>query len=207
MTIAIDGPVGAGKSTAAKLAAERLKIHYADTGAMYRAIAYGMTACRPPVAENEEAVRAAAEAMRIEVRYIEGVQHVSVNGEDVTEKIRTPEIAQAASRYAAYPPVREKVLSLEREIARNWDVVMDGRDIGTVVLPDADIKIYITAQPAERARRRALEMESRGEGPVDLAWMEKEIRERDERDMNRKTAPLAKAEDAVLLDTTGMSIE
>lgn len=205
MTIAMDGPAGAGKSTVAKLTAQRLGIHYVDTGAMYRAIAYGILQRQVPY--DEQAITEAVSDMQISVQYIDGVQHVYVDDEDITACIRTPEVSDAASKAAGFAAVREKLLILQRQIARDWEVVMDGRDIGTVVLPDADLKIYITADPAERARRRAAEMKAKGESPVDLIWMEQQIRERDERDMNRAISPLRQAEDAVLVDTTSMTIE
>lgn len=205
MTIAMDGPAGAGKSTVAKRVAEKLGIHYVDTGAMYRSIAYGVL--QKQVEFEEEAVAAVVAEMKIAVQYIDGVQHVYVDNADVSDCIRTPEVSNAASQLAVYQSVREKLLELQREIAREWDVVMDGRDIGTVVLPNADLKIYITADASERARRRALEMEQKGEKNIDLVWMENEIRQRDERDMNREISPLRQAEDAVLVDTTHMNIE
>ncbi len=203
MTIAMDGPAGAGKSTAAKLAAKALGIHYVDTGAMYRAIAYGILTAAPA----DDAVEACVRDLDVRVDYIEDEQHVYVNGEDVMGVIRTPEVSAAASRYAALPVVREKLLGVQRTIAEQFDVVMDGRDIGTVVLPHAETKIFITADPAERARRRALELEQRTGEKQDVDAIEKEIRERDYRDSHREIAPLKQADDAVLLDTTHMSIE
>ena len=203
MTIAMDGPAGAGKSTAAKLAAKALGIHYVDTGAMYRAIAYGILTAAPA----DDAVDACVRDMDVRVDYIEDEQHVYVNGEDVMGVIRTPEVSAAASRYAALPVVREKLLGVQRTIAEQFDVVMDGRDIGTVVLPHAETKIFITADPAERARRRALELEQRTGEKQDVDAIEKEIRARDYRDSHREIAPLKQADDAVLLDTTHMSIE
>lgn len=203
MTIAMDGPAGAGKSTAAKLAAKELGIHYVDTGAMYRAIAYGILKAAPA----EEALDDLVRGMDVKVEYIEDEQHVYVDGEDVMGVIRTPEVSAAASRYAALPVVREKLLGVQRTIAEEYDVVMDGRDIGTVVLPHAETKIFITADPAERARRRALELEMRTGEKQDVDAIEREIRERDYRDSHREIAPLKQADDAVLLDTTHMSIE
>ena len=203
MTIAMDGPAGAGKSTAAKLAAKALGIHYVDTGATYRAIAYGILTAAPA----DDAVEACVRDLDVRVDYIEDEQHVYVNGEDVMGVIRTPEVSAAASRYAALPVVREKLLGVQRTIAEQFDVVMDGRDIGTVVLPHAETKIFITADPAERARRRALELEQRTGEKQDVDAIEKEIRERDYRDSHREIAPLKQADDAVLLDTTHMSIE
>ncbi|MBR2263877.1 MAG: (d)CMP kinase [Firmicutes bacterium] len=203
MTIAMDGPAGAGKSTAAKLAAQELGIHYVDTGAMYRAIAYGILKAAPAEEVLDDLVR----GMDVRVEYIDNEQHVYVDGEDVMGVIRTPEVSAAASRYAALPVVREKLLGVQRTIAEEYDVVMDGRDIGTVVLPHAETKIFITADPAERARRRALELEMRTGEKQDVDAIEREIRERDYRDSHREIAPLKQADDAVLLDTTHMSIE
>ncbi len=203
MTIAMDGPAGAGKSTAAKLAAQELGIHYVDTGAMYRAIAYGILKAAPAEEVLDDLVR----GMDVRVEYIDNEQHVYVDGEDVMGVIRTPEVSAAASRYAALPVVREKLLGVQRRIAEEYDVVMDGRDIGTVVLPHAETKIFITADPAERARRRALELEMRTGEKQDVDAIEREIRERDYRDSHREIAPLKQADDAVLLDTTHMSIE
>ncbi len=201
MTIAMDGPAGAGKSTVAKRAAKLLGIHYVDTGAMYRAIAWGIL--QAPEADPETTVR----EMDVVVRYEDDEQHVYVNGTDVMDFIRTQEVSDAASRWAVESFVRDKLLNVQRQIAVDYDVVMDGRDIGTVVLPNADTKIFITADPAERARRRALELETRTGIPQDVHAIEQEIRERDYRDSHREIAPLKQADDAVLLDTTHLSIE
>ena len=203
MIIAMDGPAGAGKSTVARRAAKALGMHYVDTGAMYRAIAYGIIKSGASEAEAEDVV----EQMDIQVRYEQDEQHVYVAGEDVMPFIRTQEISDAASRYSAKPYVRAKLLETQRQIAKTYEVIMDGRDIGTVVLPDADLKIFITADPAERARRRALELEMRTGEKQDVQAIEAEIRERDYRDSHREIAPLKQADDAVLLDTTNLSIE
>ena len=188
MTIAMDGPAGAGKSTAAKLAAQELGIHYVDTGAMYRAIAYGILKAAPAEEVLDDLVR----GMDVRVEYIDNEQHVYVDGEDVMGVIRTPEVSAAASRYAALPVVREKLLGVQRTIAEEYDVVMDGRDIGTVVLPHAETKIFITADPAERARRRALELEMRTGEKQDVDAIEREIRERDYRDSHREIAEVCR---------------
>ncbi len=203
MIIAMDGPAGAGKSTVARRAAKALGMHYVDTGAMYRAIAYGIVKSGASEAEAKDVV----EQMDIQVRYEQDEQHVYVAGEDVMPFIRTQEISDAASRYSAKPYVRAKLLETQRQIAKTYEVIMDGRDIGTVVLPDADLKIFITADPAERARRRALELEMRTGEKQDVQAIEAEIRERDYRDSHREIAPLKQADDAVLLDTTNLSIE
>ncbi len=203
MIIAMDGPAGAGKSTVARRAAKALGMHYVDTGAMYRAIAYGIVKSGTSEADAEAVV----EQMDIDVRYEQDEQHVYVAGEDVMPFIRTQEISDAASRYSAKPYVRAKLLETQRQIAKTYEVIMDGRDIGTVVLPDADLKIFITANPAERARRRALELEMRTGEKQNVQAIEAEIRERDYRDSHREIAPLKQADDAVLLDTTNLSIE
>ena len=205
MKIAMDGPAGAGKSTVAKRVAAARNMHYVDTGAMYRSIAYGIisgNAC-PSEKEAESIVK----DLDIAVTYEENQQIVRVNGENVMDRIRTQAVSDAASVYAAKPYVREKLLNLQREIARTYNVVMDGRDIGTVVLPDAELKVFITADPRERAIRRAKELEERTGEPQDVDAIEAEIRERDYRDSHREIAPLKQAEDAILVDTTHMTIE
>ena len=205
MRIAMDGPAGAGKSTVARKAAKQLNMHYVDTGAMYRAIAYGILAGSSTEPDEEEAEKIVRD-MQITVTYEGDEQVVCVNGENVMDKIRTQEVSDAASRYAAKGYVREKLLDLQREIASVYDVVMDGRDIGTVVLPDAELKIFITAAPEERARRRALELEQRTGEKQDFDRILQEILDRDYRDSHREIAPLKQAEDAQLVDTTHMTI-
>ena len=205
MRIAMDGPAGAGKSTVARKAAKQLNMHYVDTGAMYRAIAYGILAGSSTEPDEEEAEKIVRN-MQISVTYEGDEQVVCVNGENVMDKIRTQKVSDAASRYAAKGYVREKLLDLQREIASVYDVVMDGRDIGTVVLPDAELKIFITAAPEERARRRALELEQRTGEKQDFDRILQEILDRDYRDSHREIAPLKQAEDAQLVDTTHMTI-
>lgn len=203
--IAIDGPAGAGKSTVARRAAAMLGFTYVDTGAMYRTI--GLYLMRNHVDPADSAALAdALGKIKIGMSYADGVQHMSLNGEDVSSEIRTQEVGEMASRSAAVPAVRDKLLSLQQELAASQDVLMDGRDIGTRILPNAQLKIYLTAGALVRARRRFLELEAKGE-TADIAQIEEEIRSRDYRDMHREIAPLAQAEDAVYLDTSNLTIE
>ena len=203
--IAIDGPAGAGKSTAAKMAAKELGFIYVDTGAMYRTIGLYMLENGVAV-DEEESLREALGNIRIETSYGNGVQCMFLNGEDVTGRIRTPEVSDMASKVAVIPAVRAKLLDLQRNMAASEDVIMDGRDIGTHILPNAELKIYLTATVEERARRRYLELVQKGED-CDLEEIQKDIAERDYRDMNRETAPLRQAEDAVYLDTSDMTLD
>jgi cytidylate kinase len=206
MKIAMDGPGGAGKSSAAKAAAERLGFHYVDTGAIYRSLGCSLVRAGVPI-EDEAAVEKAIADAKVEVFYNDQGQQVWVNGEDMAPYIRTPEAGEAASRTSAYPAVRAKLLQLQQDLGRKYDVIMDGRDIGTVVLPDADLKLFITADPAERGRRRYRELLDKGETKITLEQVTEDIRRRDERDRNRPIAPLRQADDAILLDTTTMSLE
>ena len=203
--IAIDGPAGAGKSTAAKLAAKELGFIYVDTGAMYRTIALYLLRNRTDI-EDETALQAALEEIDVRISYDEGVQHMILNQEDISGLIRTPEVSEMASRSSARPAVRKKLLDLQRQLAAREDVLMDGRDIGTAILPNADLKIFLTASVEERARRRFLEMKEKGE-TCSEEEIRREIEERDYRDMHREISPLVQAEDAVLLDTSDMSLE
>ena len=204
--IALDGPAGAGKSTVAKKAAKCLGIHYVDTGAMYRTLAYGMLQNGVDI-RDEEAVRQALHGMEVRIRYEDGMQKMFIGTQEVTDCIRTPEVGEATSTIAVYRAVRDKLLKLQRDLAAQYDVIMDGRDIGTAILPDAALKVYLTADAEERGKRRYLELEEREPGRHSLQEIIRGIRERDERDMNRAIAPLCKAEDAVLLDTTHLGIE
>jgi cytidylate kinase len=205
INVAIDGPAGAGKSTIAKRVAKDLDYIYVDTGAMFRALGLFMT--RKGIDLNDVAAIAAnVEDAEIDIQYIEGVQCVILNGENVNDSIRTDEISDAASKVAVVPEVRKKMLILQRGIASKHDVIMDGRDIGSAVLPDADLKIYLTASVDVRAERRYKENISNGMNS-DLDEIKREIRERDERDMNRKEAPLVKVDDAVEIDSSYMTIE
>ena len=204
-SIAIDGPAGAGKSTIAKTIAKKLEFIYVDTGAMYRAMAlYFIRNGIDPLDEN--AINAACADVHVGIAYENGAQQVLLNGENVTGLIRTEEVGNMASKTSAYPTVRDTLLDLQRDLAKKADILMDGRDIGTNVLPDADLKIYLTASSEIRARRRYNELIEKGE-KADLAQIEKDIIIRDKQDMERKIAPLKKAEDAVLVDSSDMTIE
>ena len=206
VSIAIDGPSGAGKSTLARSAAAELGYLYVDTGAIYRTIGYYAHANHIDP-KDEQAVASALPQVRVELTYgDDGLQHMLLNGQDVTKEIRLPEISLCASAVSAHPGVRAFLLEMQRELARTHNVIMDGRDIGTVVLPDADVKIFLTAAPEARARRRMLELEQRGT-PEPYEKILKEIEQRDWDDSHRATAPLRQAEDAVLLDTTELNFE
>lgn len=206
ISIAIDGPSGAGKSTLARRLATTLRFLYVDTGAIYRTIAY-YTFANHLDPTDEAAVLAALPNIRIELRHdAEGLQRMILNGEDVTDAIRLPQISQYASVVSAYPGVRAFLLEMQRDFARKGSVIMDGRDIGTVVLPHADVKIFLTASPEARARRRCLELEQRGT-PEPFDQVLSEIQQRDWDDSHRETAPLRQAEDAVVVDTTELNFE
>jgi cytidylate kinase len=205
MNIAIDGPAGAGKSTIARLVSKQLDFIYVDTGAMYRAIALYFIDNETDV-ENEEKLKSALEDIMINLSYENGVQHIFLNLVDVSAEIRNEKVGNMASKTSAYKPVREKLLDLQRNIAAENDVIMDGRDIGTNILPNAELKIYLTASVDVRAERRYKELIEKGETP-DLDTIRKDIEQRDYQDMNREIAPLKQAEDAVLLDTSDMTIE
>ena len=202
--VAIDGPAGAGKSTIAKLVAKEKGYIYVDTGAMYRALAIHFLKKGIAPENTEEVIDACRDAV-VSIRYEDGAQQVYLNGENVTGMLRTEEVGNMASRTSAIPEVREKLLELQRTLARENDVIMDGRDIGTNILPDADVKIYLTASVETRAKRRYDELKEKGED-CDLEQIARDIKERDERDMNRETAPLKKAEDAILVDSSHMTI-
>ena len=205
MNIAIDGPAGAGKSTIAKLTAKGLGFLYVDTGAMYRAI--GLYLLENEVDYNDESkLLAALDKINIEIKYVDGAQRVILNDRDVSEMIRREEVGQAASTTSALKPVRAKLLDLQRDIAAKNDVIMDGRDIGTNILPNAELKIYLTASVEVRAQRRYKELVEKGETP-DFEEVKKGIEQRDYQDMNRDIAPLRQAEDAVLVDTSDMTID
>lgn len=203
--IAIDGPAGAGKSTIAKAVAKKLGYIYVDTGAMYRAMALYLLRRGIGSGETEKISRASAHA-EITIRYEDGVQQVILNGENVTGLLRTEEVGNMASASSVNRDVRLKLVELQRELAARENVVMDGRDIGTYVLPEADVKVYLTASTACRAKRRYDELAAKGEA-CDLEAIEADIIERDERDMNREFAPLKRAEDAVFVDSSEMTIE
>ena len=203
--IAIDGPAGAGKSTIAKKAANKLDFIYVDTGAMYRAIALYFIR-NGVAADDEKTISEKCSDINVSIDYADGVQQVILNGENVNDYIRTEQVSMMTSSVSKYPAVREKLLNLQRQLATEKNVIMDGRDIGTCVLPDAKTKIFLTASAGERARRRYKEQVERGI-ECDIKQIEKDIIARDEQDMNREIAPLKQAEDAVLIDSSDMSIE
>ena len=203
--IAIDGPAGAGKSTIAKRAAKELSFIYVDTGAMYRSIALGLLR-RDVDIEDTQALEKALEQIEVSIGYENHEQQVFLNQENVSGLIRTEEVSRMASAASAKPQVRAKLTELQRSLARREDVLMDGRDIGTMILPDAQLKIYLTASVHTRALRRYKELIERGED-CSLEDIEKDIEERDYRDMHRETAPLCQAEDAVLVDSSEMTID
>lgn len=204
-SIAIDGPAGAGKSTIAKRVAKELDYIYVDTGALYRAIAYDLVKNQIDI-EDEAALKAACDKLKVGIRYEDGTQQVYLNGENVTPYLRTEKTGNMASKSSAKAPVRAALLDLQRDMADRYNVVMDGRDIGTNVLPAAEVKIYLTASSKERANRRYKELIAKGE-TADFEKIEADIIERDERDMNRTIAPLKQAEDAVRIDSSDMGIE
>lgn len=208
ISIAVDGPAGSGKSTVCKMVADRLGLYHLDTGAMYRALGYA--AIRNGVSHKDlDAVLRLIENTEIKVSFDEEKkQHVHVNGEDVTDKIRTGEIAQAASDFGTVERVRAHMVKLQREFAAGNPVILDGRDICMYVLPDADVKIFLTATPEERAKRRFLDFKQKGiRQDATLEDIAEELKTRDAQDSSRKASPLAVAEDAYVLDTTNMTAE
>ena len=204
LVVAIDGPAGAGKSTVAKLVAQELHLVYIDTGAMYRAVAWKVLYQKKGV--TTAAIEEVAKDIDVRLYYEGGRTRVFVDGKEVTDEIRTPEISHIVSKVASLALVREKMVELQRKMAESGSVLMDGRDIGTNVLPNASVKIYLTASIEERAKRRARELLEKGHA-VSEADVEKEIAARDKADMEREISPLRQADDAVLLDTTGLSIK
>ena len=205
MNIAIDGPAGAGKSTIAKLVAKEKGYIYVDTGAMYRGLAIHFLD-KGIRAEDTDKIIEACEDAQVTIRYEDGVQQVYLNGQNITSRLRDEEVGNMASKSSPVPEVRKKLLELQQGLAREQDVIMDGRDIGTCVLPEADVKVYLTASVETRAKRRYDELTEKGIA-CNLDEIAKDIAERDERDMTRKTAPLKQAEDAVLIDSSHMTIE
>ena len=203
--IAIDGPAGAGKSTIARRVAKELSFIYVDTGAMYRAMALYLL--RKEVNRDDtEQIGNICQDAEISIEYQNGEQIVLLDGENVNSYLRTEEVGNMASVSSAVPRVREKLLSLQRKLAKDMSVVMDGRDIGTTILPDADVKIYLTASSLTRARRRYLELQEKGT-VCNLDDIQKDIEERDQRDMNREISPLRQAKDAVLVDSSDLTIQ
>ncbi|MBR3438508.1 MAG: (d)CMP kinase [Clostridia bacterium] len=205
INVAVDGPAGAGKSSVSRLAAKALGFVYVDTGALYRAV--GVNALRKNVdTRDKQAVAATLGDVKVDLVFEDGEQKVLLNGEDVSKEIRTPPASMAASDVSAVPEVRAFLFDLQRDIAKRTSCIMDGRDIGTVVLPDAQVKIFLTASPEERAKRRCLELEQKGT-PQKYEDVLAEINERDYNDSHREIAPLKPAEDSVLVDTTTLTIE
>ena len=203
--VAIDGPAGAGKSTIAKLVAKEKGFIYVDTGAMYRGLAVHFLDSGVD-AENTEKIIEACKDVDVTICYENGMQQVYLNGKNITDRLRDEAFGNMASRSSAIPEVRAKLLDLQRNLARTQNVIMDGRDIGTCVLPDADVKVYLTASVETRAKRRYDELIQKGVS-CDLKEIEKDIEQRDHRDMTRETAPLKQAEDAVLVDSSHMTID
>ena len=205
-SIAIDGPAGAGKSSIAKALSKRLGYIYIDTGAMYRAVALFFV--ENNVSDGTDSrIESLLEKLEISIKYEDGAQKVILNGEDVTGKLRLEEIGKLASKFSAIGSVREKLVALQRKLAQKENVVMDGRDIGTVVLPNADLKIYLSASSKVRAKRRYLELLEKGYTDLDINEIEDEIIKRDEADMNREISPLKQADDAYYLDSSDMTLE
>lgn len=205
INIAIDGPAGAGKSSIAKLVSKALGYIYVDTGALYRTV--GLYSIRKGIdTKDAEAVTATLKDIEVKLGFVDGAQHVFLNGEDVSDAIRTPEASMGASNVSAIPAVRTFLFDLQRDIAKNNNCIMDGRDIGTVVLPDAQIKLFLTASPEARAERRYKELIEKGE-KVDFQDVLDDINKRDYQDSHREIAPLKQAEDAILVDNSGCNLE
>lgn len=205
ISVAIDGPAGAGKSTLARRLAADFGYIYVDTGAMFRTIGlYALRAGKEP--KDNEAVDALLPNITLEFAFIEGEQHIYLNGEDVSTAIRTEEVGMAASAVGANPAVRAFLLEMQRDMAKTQNILMDGRDIGTVVLPNATVKIFLTATAEARAERRAKELAEKGQ-PADLATVLADIRQRDYQDSHRAVAPLKQAEDAILVDTSDIGLQ
>ena len=204
LVVAIDGPAGAGKSTVAKLAAKELGYTYIDTGAMYRAVAWKTLQQKADV--TDALILDVVKDIDVRLAYQDGVTQVFVDGQDITGEIRTPEVSHIVSQVAALGPVREKMVDLQRQMATEGGVLMDGRDIATHVLPNADVKIFLTASIEERAQRRWKEMKEKGYD-MSLEELQKDIAARDKADSEREISPLVQADDATLLDTTGLSID
>ena len=203
--VAIDGPAGAGKSTIAKLVAKEKGYIYVDTGAMYRGLAIHFLDKGIEPGETDKVIEACKDA-EVTIAYEDGVQHVYLNGNDISSRLRNEEVGNMASVTSAIPEVRKKLLELQQNLAKTQDVIMDGRDIGTTILPNAEVKIFLTASAKTRASRRYLELTEKGEA-CDMDEILKDIVDRDERDMNRAVSPLKKAEDAVLVDSSEMGID
>lgn len=204
INVAIDGPAGAGKSTIAKTAAKELGFIYVDTGALYRAVAYN--AVKTGAIDDEQKIIDMLDSTKVELKYVNGVQAVYLNGEDVSAFIRTPEISMGASKVSAIPQVRAFLLNLQREIASTNNVIMDGRDIATVVLPNADVKIFLFASPECRAERRYKELIEKGES-VSFDDVLKDVNQRDYQDSHREIAPLKPSDDSIMADTSELTLQ
>jgi cytidylate kinase len=202
--IAIDGPAGAGKSSVSMLVAEKLGYSYIDTGAIYRSVAYAMVEKNVKI-EEEDKIRDILKDFDVSFKMIDGLNHVYLNGEDITSFIRTEKVSMLASTSSALPFVREALFELQKQFGRQGGVVMEGRDIGTVIMPDAELKIFLTASPKNRAQRRLGDLEKKGVN-ISLEELIEEIKKRDKQDSERKIAPLKQADDAVLLDNTELNL-
>ena len=206
VSVAVDGPAGSGKSTITKMVAKSLGFNYVDTGAMYRALTYNFLSNNLSVLD-EERINELLSKVQFRVEYVDGVQYVYVNDEEVSDKIRTAEVSKYTSLFAKSPAVREFLIDTQRNLAGSNNIIMDGRDIASVVLPNADVKIFLTASVEERARRRVLDFERQGIENVDFEKVKEDIKARDWQDENRDIAPLVQVESATLLDTTSLTIE
>ena len=206
VSVAVDGPAGSGKSTITKMVAKSLGFNYVDTGAMYRALTYNFLSNGLDKLE-EETIKELLSKIEFRVEYVEGVQHVYVNDEEVSDKIRTAEVSKFTSLFAKSPAVRDFLIDTQRNLANTNNIIMDGRDIASVVLPNADVKIFLTASVEERARRRVLDFERQGIENVDFEKVKEDIKARDWQDENRDIAPLVKVDSATLLDTTSLNID
>lgn len=206
VSVAVDGPAGSGKSTITKMVAEKLGFNYVDTGAMYRALTYNFLSNDLKELE-ENKIKELLEDLDFRVEYVDGVQYVYVNDVEVSDKIRTAEVSKYTSLFAKSPAVREFLIDTQRNLAHTNNIIMDGRDIASVVLPNADVKIFLTASVEERARRRVLDFERQGLGNVDFEKVKEDIKARDWQDENRDIAPLVKVDSATLVDTTSMTID
>ena len=206
VSVAVDGPAGSGKSTITKMVAKSLGFNYVDTGAMYRALTYNFLSNN--LSElNEKRIKELLSKVQFRVEYVDGVQYVYVNDEEVSDKIRTAEVSKYTSLFAKSPAVREFLIDTQRNLAGSNNIIMDGRDIASVVLPNADVKIFLTASVEERARRRVLDFERQGIENVDFEKVKEDIKARDWQDENRDIAPLVQVESATLLDTTSLTLE
>ena len=206
VSVAVDGPAGSGKSTITKMVAKSLGFNYVDTGAMYRALTYNFLSNRLDELEEEE-IKELLSKTDFKVEYVDGVQYVYVNNEEVSDKIRTAEVSKFTSLFAKSPAVRDFLIDTQRNLANTNNIIMDGRDIASVVLPNADVKIFLTASVEERARRRVLDFERQGIENVDFEKVKEDIKARDWQDENRDIAPLVKVDSATLLDTTSLTID